>query len=374
MRFSAIPGLEDTKQSLISSVKSNHIAHAQLFAGQEGSANLSMALAFATYLNCLTPGENDACGTCVSCLKMNKFIHPDLHFVFPVSAVKKISGKDVISRSYLKEWRKFLQEKPFGSLGEWNSFFGGENKQVNISKEESRQIIKNLSLKSFEGKYKIMIIWLPEFMNAASANGILKILEEPPENTIFLLVSNDSERLITTIISRTQRFTIRAFTDDEVVDYLLKKHGTEEKAGRQIAQMVDGNLNLAERLLDEIEDDSHGMFRDWMRHCYTRDFTELVGWADRFQKLNKVSQQSLLQYGLNMLRETLVAHFTEGNLIRLRGEELDFIKNFSKVMQPDKLEKVVRKMNDSYYHLERNANAKILFLDLSLAIAGVIRD
>lgn len=373
MQFSNIPGLEEAKQQLLKAVRNDHIAHAQLFAGQEGNGHLAMALAFATYLNCLAPAENDSCGECASCVKMNKLIHPDLHFAFPVSATKKITGKEVICRNYLNEWRKFLGDNPFGGLSEWNACFGGENKLVNISKEESRQIIKNLTLKAFEGKYKVMIIWLPEYMHTASANAILKILEEPPDRTLFLLVSNSADNLLTTIISRTQRFTVRPFTDDEVVRYLVKENGTEEKAARHIAQMAEGNLNEAVNLLGEIEDDSHSMFRDWMRYCYTRDYTRLIDWTDRFQKMTKVAQQSLFQYGLNMLRETLVARFSEGNLSRLSGEELDFVKNFSKVMAPDKLEKVASRINDSFYNLERNANAKILFLDLSLFIARIIR-
>lgn len=373
MLFSDIEGLHEVKKYLINSVTSNHLAHAQLFIGPEGSANLAMALAFATYLNCESPNEDDACGVCPACIKTGKFVHPDLHFVYPVSATKKSGTKDLVSTSFISEWRTFLKEQPYGLISDWSNAYGGENKQGNISKLESRHIIKNLSLKAFEGKYKIMIIWMPEYMHPAAANGILKVLEEPPEKTIFLLVAHDINKLLTTILSRTQKVKIPAFSDDELEAYMMKK-GIESTKARQIVHMTDGNLNEALKLLDQAEDDTHKMFRDWMRFCFTRDFTKMVEWSDHYQKMNKVSQKTLLMYGLTMMRETLIANYSPGNLQRLQGEELDFIKNFSKVISADKMEKITDKLNQAYYHLERNANAKILFTDLSLRIAGMIRD
>ncbi len=373
MLFSEIEGLNKIKKHLINSVLNNHIAHAQLFLGPEGSANLAMALAFATYLNCEDRQEDDACGHCTSCTKINKLVHPDLHFVYPVSSTKNSAGKDLVSTTFIKEWRTFLKEQPYGLLSDWSNAFGGENKQGNISKAESRNIIKNLSLKAFEGRYKIMIIWMPEYLHPTAANGILKVLEEPPEKTIFLLVAHDMEKLLITILSRTQKVVIPAFSDEEVEAYLKNRHGVESTRARQIVHMADGNINEAIRLLNETEDDTHAMFRDWMRFCFTRDFTRMVEWAEVYQKMNKLSQKSLLMYGLTMMRETLIANYSPGNLQRLQGEELDFVKNFSKVIDADKLEKISDNLNRAYYHLERNANPKILFADLSLQIAGVIR-
>lgn len=373
MLFSDIEGLHEIKRHLINSVVNNHIAHAQLFVGPEGSANLAMAWAFAAYLNCENRQESDACGSCSSCVKINKLIHPDLHFVYPVSATKNTSGKDLVSTTFINDWRAFLKEQPYGLLSDWSNAYGGENKQGNISKAESRHIIKNLSLKAFEGRYKIMIIWMPEYMHPTAANGILKVLEEPPEKTIFLLVAHDMEKLLITILSRTQKVVIPSFSDDEVESYLKNRHGLDSPRARQIVHMADGNINEALRLLNEAEDDTHKMFRDWMRFCFTRDFTKMVEWAENYQKMNKISQKSLLMYGLTMMRETLIANYSPGNLQRLQGEELEFVKNFSKVIDADKLEKISDNLNVAYYHLERNANPKILFADLSLLIAGVIR-
>jgi DNA polymerase-3 subunit delta' len=373
MQFSKIPGLEDIKQTLLNSVKNNHIAHAQLFVGREGCPNLALAVAYATYLNCKNKLQNDSCGSCSSCHKFSKFIHPDLHFVFPVGSAKNLSGKDVVSSSFLKEWRSFLTTNIYGNISDWSETFGGENKQLNISKEESRNIIKNLMLTTFEGGFKIMIIWLPEYMHLYCANAILKILEEPPAKTILLLVSNDLENLLNTILSRTQLFRIRMFNDEELRDILIHDHKVNPSQVSQIIQLAEGNLNEAIKLIEDVEDNSHSMFREWMRHCYSRDFTQLVQWADKFQKLNKISQKGLLQYGLNMMRETLILHFEAFQLSRTVGEELDFTKNFSKALSPDKVENISELFNKAFYHLERNANAKILFLDLSLKIARFLR-
>ncbi|MDQ3393079.1 MAG: DNA polymerase III subunit delta [Bacteroidota bacterium] len=373
MQFSGIPGFNDIKQTLINSVRNNHIAHAQLFAGKEGCPNLALALAYATYLNCHNKQENDSCGTCPSCHKFGKFIHPDLHFVFPVGSTKNLTGKEVVSSNFLKEWRNFLGSNIFGNISDWSQVFGGENKQLNISKEESRNIIKNLMLTTYEGGFKVMIMWLPEYMHQNCANAILKILEEPPKKTILLLVSNDLESLLNTILSRAQLFRIRMFNDDELQEILTNKYNVHPSQVSKIILLAEGNLNEALKLLDEVDDDSHKMFRDWMRYCYSRDYTQMVQWSEKFQKLNKISQKSLLQYGLNMMRESLVLQYDAAGIAKAAGEELEFTKNFSKALSPDKIEMISELFNKSFYYLERNANAKILFLDLSLKIARFLR-
>ncbi|MTI30916.1 ATP-binding protein [Xanthovirga aplysinae] len=373
MRFADITGLDEEKKYLLGAVQAGHLAHAHLFSGPEGSANLYLALAFATYVNCLQPLENDACGKCASCLKMEKFVHPDFHFAFPVSSTGKITGKDVVSSSYLNDWRNFLSKNPYGTAKDWSMAFGGENKQLNISKEESRHIIKNLSLKAFEGNYKIMLIWLPEYMHVNASNAILKILEEPPEKTLFLLVSNQMEKLLITILSRTQLMYVRAFSDEELVEILINQYQLDETKATQLARTSEGNLSKALSLLEGADHDNQQMFRDWMRLCYSFDLTQLSQWTERFHKLSKAAQQTFLQYGLSLLRDTLLSHYEKG-LIRQEGEELKFITNFAKVVSPDRLEKMVNKLSEACYHLERNANPKILFLDLSLQIAKTIKN
>lgn len=371
MKFSEITGHEVLKKQLIQSVISGHIAHAQLFLGLEGSPNLTFALAYATYLNCQDRQNEDSCGKCDSCNKNKKLIHPDVNFAFPVSSTAGITGKDVISTSYLSEWRNFVIQDPYNNASGWNSYFGGENKHLNISKEESRQIIRHLSLKPFEGKYKVMLIWLPEYMNASAANAILKILEEPSENTVFILVANEEKKILSTIRSRTQIIRVRPFSDEEIMKLLIEHHFIEEDKARQISHLVDGNINEALRLAREVEDDSHVMFRDWMRLCFLGNLIEVVKWTDKFSKLSKVSQQTLFQYGLSMMREALIILSNEPSLSRLMGEEMEFIRNFTKVLEIKSLEAITLQLNEAYYHLERNANSKILFLDLSLRIIEI---
>ena len=390
MQFSDIPGLHETKQHLIQAADQGKVAHAQLFVGPQGSANLAMALAYATYLNCADRHPDGSCGPDPSGAKMHKYIHPDLHFVFPVSATKNITGKDVVSDSYIQAWRSFLQDHPYGDLAEWSAAFGGENKQLNISKEESRNIIRKLSLTAFESRYKIVVIWMPEYMHPAAANGILKILEEPPDQTVFLLVAQDTDRLLPTILSRTQIITIRAFTTEEVEAYLqehVPSASAHQDRTRQAATLSEGSIPYALKLYHEVKEDHHRLFQEWMRLCYTHDYTALVTMTDEFQKLGKEGQKQLFYYGLTMMREVLMmlavdARTTDGEetliaeekqLIRVQGNALSFVANFSKVMDFAKVERLTKLFNEGHVHLERNVNPKMIFLDTSLTIAQAIK-
>lgn len=372
MRFSEIPGLDEEKQKLINAVERNHVAHAQLFYGREGSANLALALAFISFLNCEQPIGNDSCGECASCRKTDKLVHPDLHLVFPVAPTAKIKGKDVVSDNFAAEWRSFATEHPYGGASDWLCFYGFENKQGNISKEESRQIVRHLSLKAFEAKYKVMLIWLPEYMNSAAANAILKILEEPPDGTIFILVSHNYEQLLTTITSRVQLFTVRPFHDDEVIEYITAKQELTADKAAKVATLAEGSLSEAQKLVDRTEDDQSDVFGEWMRECWQMKFKELIDKSNEFHRSSKVAQKSTLGYFLNMLRDALIAQYSPG-LLRVRDEEKDFILNFSNAMNSEKLEFMIKEINNGIYHLERNANAKILFLDISLKISSIIR-
>lgn len=372
MRFADIPGLSAAKEQLIHAIKSNHVAHAQLFYGQEGSANLALALAYATYINCKNLTDTDSCGTCDSCTKMDKLVHPDLQFVFPVSSTKSVTGKNVVSSSYLKEWRAFLSANKYGNLVDWSEHYGAENKQANISKEESRNIIKSLTLKSFEAEYKVMIIWLPEYMNVSAANGILKILEEPAEKTLFLLVTCEYERLLTTILSRCQLFKVPAFSDEEIKNYLIESKGIEAGKAKKIAALAEGSLQAAVENIDSTEDDAHVMFRDWMRQCWVKDFTSLNSTNDSFSKLSKTGQKLFLQYALNMMRQAVVSEYLVDEKEKLNDSEKDFAVKFGKALTTQKLEKISEEFSKAHYHLERNANVKILFLDLSLTVGRIM--
>jgi DNA polymerase-3 subunit delta' len=371
MQFSQIPGLEDLKEQLVSTVERNHVPHAMLLSGKHGSPNLAVALAFSTYLNCENPQGGDSCGTCPSCSKASKFIHPDIHYIFPVSSTSSIQAKDAQSKVFLKQWRDFLTKSAYGTIQEWTEAYGGGDKQAFISVVESREIIRDMALKSFEGRYKIVIIWLPELMRAEGANALLKFLEEPPENTLIFMVTNHEDLLLSTITSRTQRIGIRKFTDSEIQKYLENENGIEASRISQISHLADGDIHLAVKLGEEVEDDTHGWVRDWMRLCFTRSFSDLVGLSEAFHAMNKVTRKSVLQYAINMMRESLVAE-EASELNRVDGHEQTFVMKFSKVLDIERISEIYQVLNKSIYFLERNASAKMVFLNLSIKISEVL--
>ncbi|MCF0071319.1 DNA polymerase III subunit delta [Dyadobacter sp. CY261] len=366
MLFRDIPGLENIKSTLRRSVRNSHLAHAQLFDYSTGGAGLAMALAFSTYINCENRNEEDACGTCASCAKMSKLVHPDFHFIFPIATSKKIDGKT--SEAFLPLWRSFLLENPYRVLPDWLDHIGADNKQGNISVEEARGILRKLSVKAYEGEYKILLIWKPDIMNAASSNAILKILEEPPEKTLFLLVSDQSDKLLTTIISRTQRITIPAFTDLEIKSY-LKRQDITDTVANQVAYLCDGNLAEALKLVQEEQDDRSAWFADWMRSSYKFDVAHLVKLAETYDVMSKEKQKGLLEYALRLFRDMLVWSHGAGELLRVPQEELTFVQNFSKTVNFESMESMIGEVNTAYYHIERNVRAKMVFLDLSLTVA-----
>lgn len=370
MRFSDIPGLGSLKEKLIHSVQNGKVAHAQLLIGKEGALNLPLALAYATYLHCENRGKADACGQCKACSKSLKYIHPDTHFVFPWNA-KADKDTDRVKAESLKTWRAFLLEQPFGKIADWTAFYGAENKTPLISKDESREIIKTLSLKSFESPFKIMLIWLPEYMHISAANGILKILEEPPPQTFFLLVSNSLEKLMSTLVSRTQKIQVPLLSDDALDTYLQQHTQLTPEERTPILQLADGDLNLAIRQIENEENVDEEHFARWMRACFKRDYALLVAMADQFHQIDKMNQHQVLFFGLNMLRESLLNRAGSTSIIRSKGSNLKFVQDFSKVMDVLKIEKTAHLISEASYHLERNGSAKMIFLNLSLKLANL---
>ncbi len=373
MQFAAIPGLPETKEKLLNAVKLNHLAHALLFHGPEGSANLTLALALASYLYCEQKSETDSCGTCGSCQRMNKLILPDLNFAFPVVASSKEEdgdedGKDEKS-DLLGNWRKFVLGQPYGNVHDFIYFNGFEKKQLNITKAAARKMIQTLSLMSFEGGYKIMFIWAPEYLHPSAANALLKIIEEPPAKTVFLLVTSQADQLLTTILSRTQKILVRAFTDEEVSSHLVDSGHCDAKAAAQIAMLADGNLRSAYRLIDQVEDQTVRQLRDWFRLCATKNLKELFLLSEDFHKADKESQKSLMLAGLNVTREILLKNLDLDHLLRTTDEDRTFINNISKKMLTEEhADKLYQTFNAAHYHLERNGNAKMIFTDLSMEI------
>lgn len=368
MNFQNIVGLETTKLALINSVKSSHIAHAQLFVGKNGSANLGLALCYAQYVNCEQKSADDSCGQCSSCLQYKKVVHPDMHFVFPMASLEKVD-KENLKAHLIKFFRKFVLDHPYSGIQDWGHFVGAENKQFSIPVDEGRGIIHAIALKPFQGEYKIVLIWMAEFMNIQTANSILKVLEEPPAKTIFLLIANDYEKLLPTIISRCQMVYIPSFTDSEIVKHLVLNKICDEKIANQISKISDGNMGRALQLALDEPDDSLEIFKFWMRLCFGHKYAELITFCEDLSKKGRENQKNLLLYSLQIVRDALMSKLDLFEIIKQDQNETSFVQNFGKSINQDSVEKMYDILNVTYQHIERNGNPKIVFLDTSILIA-----
>ncbi|KAB2918601.1 MAG: hypothetical protein F9K23_00255 [Bacteroidetes bacterium] len=361
MQFKDIVGQQAVKAKLISGVKEGRIPHAQLFLGPEGSGNLPLALAYAQYIACANRGEDDSCGACPNCIKYSKIIHPDLHFTFPTVGSKEISD------NFMEEWRSTFLANPYLNVFDWLMALEAENKQGNITVDECRNIIKKLSLKSFEGNFKVLIMWMPEYLGK-EGNTLLKLIEEPPQKTLFLLVANSDEQILTTIKSRTQLVKIPALQQADVQDALVERYGAEVEAARASAFLSEGNLNLAVQMLSQTENNFFDSFRNWMLMCYKNDMNGVMGWIDDASTLGREMLKHFLAYGLHIFRECLIYKNTDGHLVKLTEKERDFVSKFANFLTPATIEKISNTFNDGIYHIERNANAKITLINISLLI------
>lgn len=373
MQFSEIPGLHEVKNTLINSVKNNHVAHAQLFAGVEGSAALPLALAYASYVNCLEKTETDSCGQCSSCSKYNKLIHPDLHIIFPVATNKKIT-KDPTSDLFFPDWREAFIANPFFTFNDWMELLDAENKQLIINVEESRTVVKKISMKAFEAEYKVVIIWLPETMRTEGANALLKSLEEPPAKTLFLLVTAKQERLLTTIISRTQRVQVRLFKDAEIKEYLINKKGIGEAQAKRVTYLADGNMHEAIQLLSSEDQNYEAKIRDWFRACFGSKLQDMMRLSEEFGSLPRELQKSLLQYGLGIFRDSLMFKEVGTDLLRVDEDSKDdMVQKFSQVIDFTKVMSLSQVLNDAHAEIERNINSKMVFMDTSFQMNKIFK-
>lgn len=369
MQFSEIPGLEELKKQLVSAHKRGKVAHAQLFAGRQGTAALPMALAYASYIMCENKTEEDSCGTCANCSRIKKLIHPDIHFHFPkVSAVE--NKYDKVLAEALPRFREFVTESPFGDLETWTRKYGQENKNLLISRQDSRQMLKNVSMRSVEGGYKILLIWMPEMMNSSSANAILKILEEPPEKTLYLLVSYSYDSLLATITSRTQLINIPPNSTEEIKNH-LETRGVDSVKAAQAAELSEGKIGLAFHVAEVGESHEYEDFQKWMLECWNRNLTGLVQRSEEFSKSGKAAQKTTLNFAISLIRNAVV-HASGQKLSNKNEQEVSFIGKFADKLGLHKLEKVYALSNEGLIHLERNSNPRITHLNLSLDITQVL--
>lgn len=365
MQFKDIIGHYEVKKHLINSVKNNRVSHAQLFLGPEGSGSLALAIAYAQYVNCQNKQAEDSCGACSSCHKYQKLIHPDLHFSYPFYPSKDIT----VAIDVLQEWRNALSKNFYLGLSYWREQLDAGNKQANIPIKEVHDIIKKLSLKSFEAEYKVLIMWLPEYLDK-EGNALLKLIEEPPAKTLFLLVAENQEKILNTIISRTQLVKINKVSHEEMKNYLIDHHQLDSTQANEIAFIADGNIQEALNLLSNQEANSNfSIFVEWMRNIVTDKGYDILHLSeDNLSKLGRENQKSFLLYAINMFRQIILIQQGLRNLVFLKEAELKFVEKFSELYQFEQLTEAINLLEKTHYGIERNGNPKILFLDLSLQL------
>ena len=371
MLFSQIIGHEDIKAKLVQSVKENRVAHAQLFLGQEGTGKLALAIAYAQYINCADRGEHDSCGVCPSCKKYNALAHPDLHFIFPTTTTKSVK-KDPESDLFLTEWRGYLEKcETYADLSSWYNTLDVENKQGAINVRDAATIMRKLNLKAYEAEYKIAIIWMAEKLNIQAANKLLKLLEEPPEKTLFILVSENQEELLTTVRSRTVLMKIPKLTLDEVQNALIHKFVCDYNHARNAATLANGNWIMAQRYVNDQEDEKlyFQSFQKWMRYCFRFSASELIDFiANDIKSLGRERQKDFLAYGLNFFHNALLMNNGLRDNVLLPDDEKTFLKNFAPFISNNNIELITELFEESINQIERNGNASLIFLDDSFKI------
>ena len=373
MRFKDVIGQDEIKSRLVQAYKDNRVSHSYLFYGAPGVGKMALAIAFAQYLSCENKADGDSCGHCPSCLKYEKLVHPDLHFVFPYITSSNSQNK-AVSDTYIDLWRPMVNNSPYFSYRDWTNNLQSENKQCQIYAAESAEIIKKVSLKTYESDYKVMIIWLPEKMNTECANKILKVLEEPPHNTVFLLVSNSREDILPTIQSRTQPVKVLGIADEPLKQALVEKFGISESEAADVVKISNGSFLEARQQIEQDEENAFNFdnFKSLMRICYKYDVVSTFDFAKSISKLSRERQKSFINYCLIMVRENFVRN-VNSDVAYLTKEEEEFSVNFSRCINERNIDSYITILNDTYYQIERNGNSEIIFTDTAFNIMKIIR-
>ena len=378
MRFKDLTGQEELKQHLVRSIDTGRISHAQLFTGAAGAGTLPLAIAYVQYLNCPNRHDGDSCGECPSCRKIAALAHPDLHFVFPVNKQGKKSGEVVRSDDFIEDWREIVESTGgYFSAQEWFDRLDlGKTLKGMISAKETDEIIRKLSFKSFEAEYKTMIIWLPETMNEEPANKILKILEEPWDKTLFILVTERADRLLQTIRSRTQEVAVPRLKP-EVLEDVVRESGEQDEAKvRNVARLANGDLCELRRLIagatDDVRHESFEMFCALMRFSYNDRHLELITWAEELALLTREQQLSFLRHSARLLRESYIMHAGAAGATYLWGEEAAFCNKFAPYINSRNIEPLIGEIEVAMAQIGQNGNPKIVFTHFALAVSKYI--
>ncbi len=366
MQFKEIIGQTAAKKLLLQTAREGRVAHAQLLLGAEGSGALSLALAYTQYILCENPGNDDSCGVCKACTKSQKNIHPDVHFSYPTVGAKGLSTE------VLPKWRTALQQNAYMNVQQWLALLDSENKQGNITAAECLDITKKLSMKAFEGKFKVLILWMPEYLGK-EGNRLLKLIEEPPDDTVFLLVAQQQELVLNTILSRCQLVKIQPLDDEDIIAALQTHHYLPAEQANTIAYLADGNYNEAMNLITNIDVNQANTFLKWFRVAYKGDPVEMVDWTESTAKIGREAQKLFFKYVLFFLREYCVFLMTGNASLRFRDEENIAAQNMSKVIHFDKITPIQTLCDDTLFAIERNANPKILLLSKTIELHRILR-
>ncbi len=399
MQFKDVIGQLHLKKELTELMQENRLAHAMLFLGKEGSGALPLALAFAQYIVCsplptspegggnaslfgdLIPppllqergqgGEADSCGICPSCKKAAELAHPDIHFSYPV--VTKKAGTPPLSTDYITEWREFIKSYPYGNVYDWLQFIGAENKQGNITANECNDIIRKLNLKSFEGGYKVLIVWLPEYLGN-EGNKLLKLIEEPPEKTVFLLVAENEGQILQTILSRCQLIKIPLPFDEEIKEALITRNKADEITAARVAAISEGNYREALQIMQHSDEDWQNLLRDWLNSIMKTGPVAQAKWVEEIAQLGREGQKQFLRYFNHLLQLALHVQVMPQMAEQYPEKERDFALRLNRITSIEKQQAIIEELDKAAYYIERNANGKILFMALTIKIYHIIQD
>ncbi|MCX8019204.1 MAG: hypothetical protein N2747_01770 [Chitinophagaceae bacterium] len=403
MRFSDVIGQDAIKKQLISMFHRGRLSHALLFLGKEGSGALPLALAFAQYINCETHRQTkhqsasltlfetspvvnpqppeDSCGQCPSCIKAAKSVHPDIHYSYPT--VTRKAGEKPVATDFIVEWRSFVQQYPYGNLFDWiESIKEKENSQGKITAEECNDIVRKLSLKSYESEYKILILWMPEELDK-EGNKLLKIIEEPPPKTVFILVAENEERILPTLVSRCQMIRIPALTAKEVEEALVSRNHTEPAVAARVAAVCEGNYRAALQMVQHAEEDWQALLRDWLNAILKKGPAAQNAWIEQVNALGREKQKQLLRYFNHLLHQAILLYAGSSGKDKeiqipatqhMLDSEKDFAERINRFSDPAQQQAILQELDNAIYYLERNANAKMLFHALTIKIYHIIKN
>ena len=366
MQFADVVGTEESKKALQSLVDDDKMPHALIISGPAGNSKVALAMSYVNYIMCENKQSGDSCGTCRSCLKTHKNIHPDVHFSFP------FIGSNAVADEFLKPWRTFLTNHPYAEISQWLSHIDAANKQANINVKECRNIIRKLSMQSFESETKVLVMWLPEFLKK-EGNRLLKIIEEPTDNTYFILITEKTTEILPTIISRCQHIKVPPFQDEEIQNALQTKYQASSEQAKTIAYIAEGNMQKALGILQQGGTSFDEEVLEWFRICYGNKAETFVSWVEIFAKKSKDEQKGFLSYALKFLREVARIGILPDDKLRIQEKEIQTAKKIAGIINFEKIEKLNNILTDTIYYIERNANIKVLMMETNISFKNVLR-